>query len=165
MNFTYFSMTSFYNLLCLQILTPIKMRLQQAFGFLQHSTLKSRNYFSKLTNLPKVKVKLQKFNIPCRQCCCQRWLIVFPTGNIALVYRQNFILRKTAWHITVIYTVIVNKDIPQVQKSQSIITVFCDHTLSRKHVLSYPNNVVHSVDIAVTHVHSDCSDGKAILFS
>lgn len=65
----------------------------------------------------------------------------------------------------VIYTVTVNKEIPRVQKSKSIITVFCGHVSARKHVLSYPNNVVHSVDIAVTHINPDCSDGEAILFS
>lgn len=51
------------------------------------------------------------------------------------------------------------------QKSESIIIIFWGDLSERKYVLSYPNNVVHSVDVAVPHVNPDCSDGKAILFS
>lgn len=91
---------------------------------------------------------------------------VIPTANTGLVYRHKFHSKKIVWHNDTIYTVTVNKQILEVQNSKANTSLkFSVAVYKQKKVLSYPNNMVHSVDIAVTNVNPDCSDSEAILFS
>lgn len=86
-----------------------------------------------------------------------------PTANTHPVYRQRF-HSEVVWNNIMIYPVTVCEQIPEVQTWKANRWLqFSIYKLKKK--LTYPNNMVHSVDIAVTHINSDCSDGEAILFS
>lgn len=91
---------------------------------------------------------------------------VVPTANAGLVYRDECHSKGIVWHNITIYTATVNKQVSQAQNSKVNTSLqFSVTAYKQKTVLSYPNNMVHSIDIAVTHVNPDCSDGEAILFS